>query len=148
MVGVDEGGGDRGHGAQIRTRTVRLLRPPVGYRGRVSGSGRTLSESASKALLREYGVPLAGEREVTSAEAAAAAADELGYPVVAKLCGDAIAHKTERGLVRLRLVDRAAVQGAAADLLAAATPQDGPVTVLVAPMISGNRELIVPSREA
>lgn len=101
-----------------------------------------MSESASKALLREYGVPLAGEREVTSAEAAAAAADELGYPVVAKLCGDAIAHKTERGLVRLRLVDRAAVQGAAADLLAAATPQDGPVTVLVAPMISGNRELI------
>lgn len=87
-------------------------------------------------------MPLAGEREVTSAEAAAVAADELGYPVVAKLCGDAIAHKTERGLVRLRLGDRAAVQSAAADLLAAATPQDGPVTVLVAPMISGNRELI------
>ena len=34
---------------------------------------------------------------------AVAAADAIGYPVVAKLCGDGIAHKTERGLVRLGL---------------------------------------------
>ena len=58
------------------------------------------------------------------------AADEIGYPVVAKLNGDAIAHKTERGLVKLRLGDRAAVEAAAADLLAAATPDDGDVDVL------------------
>jgi acetyl-CoA synthetase (ADP-forming) len=73
---------------------------------------------------------------------AAAAATELGFPVVAKLCGDAIAHKTERGLVRLGLTDAEAVSAAAADLLAAATPEDGPVGVLVASMVSGNRELI------
>ena len=36
---------------------------------------------------------------------AVAAADALGFPVVVKLCGDAIAHKTERGLVRLGLRD-------------------------------------------
>lgn len=102
----------------------------------------TLSESASKALLREYGVPMAPEREVTTAADAAAAAAEIGFPVVAKLCGDAIAHKTERGLVRLRLGDADAVSVAAADLLSKATPADGPVTVLVAPMVSGNRELI------
>ena len=40
-------------------------------------------------------------------------ADELGFPVVAKLNGDAIAHKTERGLVRLGLADAAAVRQAA-----------------------------------
>jgi acetyltransferase len=108
----------------------------------MSAPGTTLSESASKALLREYGVPLADEREVTSAAAAAAAAAAIGFPVVAKLCGDAIAHKTERGLVRLRLGDAASVEAAAADLLAAATPDDGDVTVLVAPMVQGNRELI------
>jgi acetyltransferase len=108
----------------------------------VTTHGRTLSETASKALLAEYGVPLAPEREVTSAPAAAAAAAELGFPVVAKLCGDAIAHKTERGLVKLRLADESAVQAAAAELLAAATTDDGPVTVLVAPMVSGNREFI------
>lgn len=108
----------------------------------MSTAGNTLSESASKALLREYGVPMADEREVATAAEAAAAAAELGFPVVAKLCGDAIAHKTERGLVRLRLGDAASVEQAAADLLAAATPDDGPVSVLVAPMVSGNRELI------
>ncbi len=78
----------------------------------------------------------------TPPAAAGDAADEIGYPVVAKLNGDAIAHKTERGLVKLRLGDRAAVEAAATDLLAAATPDDGDVDVLVAPMVSGNRELI------
>ncbi|MFN6119976.1 MAG: acetate--CoA ligase family protein, partial [Actinomycetes bacterium] len=76
----------------------------------MAATGNTLSESASKALLREFGVPIADEREVSTAADAAAAAAELGFPVVAKLCGDAIAHKTERGLVRLRLGDPAAVQ--------------------------------------
>ena len=103
---------------------------------------RTLSESASKTLLREAGVPMADEREVATAELAALAATEIGFPVVAKLCGDAIAHKTERGLVRLKLGSAQAVNDAAADLLAAARPEDGPATVLVAPMVQGNRELI------
>ena len=85
---------------------------------------------------------MADEREVATAELAAQAADEIGFPVVAKLCGDAIAHKTERGLVRLKLTSAQAVHEAATDLLAAARPEDGPVTVLVAPMVQGNRELI------
>lgn len=105
-------------------------------------SSRTLSETASKRLLADHGVPLPEEAEVTSSAAAAEAADRIGYPVVAKLCGDAIAHKTERGLVRLRLGDAGAVATAAEELLGAATPDDGDVTVLVAPMIAGNRELI------
>ncbi|MGZ4724796.1 MAG: acetate--CoA ligase family protein [Ilumatobacteraceae bacterium] len=107
----------------------------------MSGSG-TLSEAASKALLRDHGVPMAPEREVESAKAAVVAANELGYPVVVKLCGAAIAHKTERGLVKLRLGDAAAVASAAAELLAKATPADGDVSLLVAPMVTGHRELI------
>ncbi|WCO69194.1 acetate--CoA ligase family protein [Iamia majanohamensis] len=105
-------------------------------------SSRTLSEAASKALLRGHGVPLLDEREVTTAEDAAKAAEDLGLPVVVKLCGDAIAHKTERGLVRLGLADVDDVARAGADLLAAATPEDGDVSLLVAPMVKGNRELI------
>lgn len=105
-------------------------------------TSHTLSERDSKALLAEHGVPIAPERFVATADEAGDAADAIGYPVVAKLNGDAIAHKTERGLVRLRLGDRAAVVAAAADLLAAATPDDGDVDVLVAPMVGGNRELI------
>jgi acetyl-CoA synthetase (ADP-forming) len=103
---------------------------------------RTLSEAASKRLLERHGVPVLDERTVPDAAAAVAAAREVGYPVVAKLCGDAIAHKTERGLVRLGLADDAAVERAAAELLAAAVPEDGAVEVLVAPMVQGNRELI------
>jgi acetyl-CoA synthetase (ADP-forming) len=108
----------------------------------MSTTGSTLSESASKELLGRYGVPLADERLAASPDDAAAAADELGYPVVAKLCGDAIAHKTERGLVKLGLGDADQVRAAATELLAAATPADGEVEVLVAPMVKGNRELI------
>jgi len=103
---------------------------------------RTLSEAESKRRLAEAGVPVLQERVVATAEEAASAAEELGFPVVAKLNGDAIAHKTERGLVRLDLRDAAAVREAAAELLGKATPDDGEVGVLVAPMVRGNRELI------
>jgi acetyltransferase len=80
--------------------------------------------------------------KTTSVAQAVSAADQLGYPVVVKLGGDKIAHKTERGLVRLRLNNADAVTEAATSLLAAATPADGEVHLLVAPMISGTRELI------
>ena len=102
----------------------------------------TLSESASKRLLADFGVPMAPEETVADPDAAAAAASRLGFPVVAKLCGDAIAHKTERGLVRLRLADESAVRQATSELLGLARPDDGDVSVLVAPMVAGNRELI------
>ena len=102
----------------------------------------TLSEAESKALLARHGVPVPGEALVTTPEEAAEVAEQLGYPVVVKLCGAAIAHKTERGLVKLGLRDAAAVQDAAADLLAAARPEDGDVGLLVAAMVSGARELI------
>ena len=104
--------------------------------------GATLSESASKRLLTEYGLVVPDERVANDVPAAIGAATAIGFPVVAKLVGDAIAHKTERGLVRLGLADVAAVERAAHDLLAAATPDDGDVGVLVAPMVRGNRELI------
>ncbi len=106
------------------------------------GSSRTLSERESKALLAEHGVPVADEREASTPGAAGGAADAIGYPVVVKLNGEAIAHKTERGLVRLGLGDRAAVERAGGELLAAATDADGEVSLLVAPMVAGARELI------
>ncbi|CAN5757006.1 acetate--CoA ligase family protein [soil metagenome] len=105
--------------------------------------GRTLSEAASKELLRDAGVPLLDEVVVGDADSAVAVANRLGFPVVAKLCGDSVAHKTERGLVRLHLTDGDAVRKAATELLAAARPDDGDVGVLVAPMVQGARELII-----
>ena len=102
----------------------------------------TLSEAESKALLARHGVPVPGEALVATPEEAAEAAELIGYPVVVKLCGVAVAHKTERGLVKLGVRDAAAVRAAAADLLAAARPEDGDVALLVAQMVSGTRELI------
>ena len=102
----------------------------------------TLSEAESKTLVAAHGIPVPDERIVPDAPAAVEAATQIGFPVVLKLNGDAIAHKTERGLVRLNVADAAAVEQAATDLLAAATDADGPVSLLVAPMLRGNRELI------
>lgn len=101
-----------------------------------------MSEADSKALLAPLGVPFAAERLVGDADAARDAATELGFPVAVKLCGEHIAHKTERGLVRLGLGDPDAVAAAARELLDAARPEDEATGVLVAPMIAGNRELI------
>ncbi len=103
---------------------------------------RTLSEAESKSLLAAYGIPFPEERHAASVDDAVQAAAAIGYPVVAKLNGPGIAHKTERGLVRLNLSDDVAVATAASELLAAATEDDGAVTVLVAPMLRASRELI------
>jgi acetyltransferase len=105
-------------------------------------TGRTLSEHASKQLLARYGVPVSRESLAGDAVGAAAAAERLGFPVVVKLCGDAIAHKTERDLVRLGLGDAEAVRAAASELLAKARPEDGKVELLVAELVRGKRELI------
>ena len=102
----------------------------------------TLSEADSKELLGTFGVPFPTERVVSTVDAAVDAAAEIGLPVVVKLGGDGIAHKTERGLVRLGLGSAEQVRDAATDLLAAATPEDGEVHLLVAPMLRATRELI------
>jgi acetyl-CoA synthetase (ADP-forming) len=83
-----------------------------------------------------------GEAVVATPDEAVAAAEGIGYPVAVKLCGAAIAHKTERGLVKLGLGDAAAVEIAAGELLAAARPEDGDVALLIAAMVQGTREFI------
>lgn len=102
----------------------------------------TISEHASKAIVAGYGVRLAREIVVPGPAEAAAAATEIGFPVVLKLAGDGIAHKTERGLVRVGLADAAAVEREARVLLDAARPEDGEVALLVAEQVRGQRELI------
>src|SRR5207248_8752869 len=102
----------------------------------------TLSEADSKRLLAQHGIEIPRESAVKTASDAGAAARAIGLPVVAKLCGSTIAHKTERGLVRLGLRTEDDVVAAAAELLDKATADDGEVEVLVGEMVRGNRELI------
>ena len=107
------------------------------------GDQTVLSELDSKELLTRYGIPFAPELNVFSAAEATEAAQKLGFPVVIKLNGDGLSHKTERNLVRLRIDDSHGAETAANELLALAKPADGEVSLLVAPMIQGDRELIV-----
>jgi len=86
-----------------------------------------------RALLTAYGVPLVGERTATDADAAVAAAEELGYPVVVKTAA-AGAHKTETGGVHVDLRDEAAVRRAC-------DAMNGPV--LVQQYVTGGVELLV-----
>lgn len=106
------------------------------------GRARTLSEHASKVLLAPYGVPFAREELAPDAEAAVAAAERIGFPVAVKLCGDAIAHKTERNLLRLGCADAASVRVAATELLVLRRPEEEAAALLVAEMVRGRRELI------
>jgi acetate---CoA ligase (ADP-forming) subunit beta len=106
---------------------------------------RTLSEHDSKRLVASAGVPVLDERLVASAEDAVAAAREIAPSrgaVALKLCGPGVAHKTERGLVRLGVRGDEEVREAADALLAAAEPEDDADGLLIAPMAPGSRELI------
>jgi len=69
-------------------------------------------------LLVATGIPCVPGESATSADEAVAAADRLGYPVVAKVVHADLSHKSDVGGVRVSLADAAAVRAAAADLLA------------------------------
>jgi succinyl-CoA synthetase beta subunit len=103
---------------------------------------RTLSEHDSKQVLVAHGVRVAAERIVADLDGARSAVAELGWPVVVKACGDSIAHKTERGLVVLGVSDDAALERSVVAILSKLGPDDGDAKLLIAEMVSGNRELI------
>ena len=101
-----------------------------------------LSEVRSKEIVAQFGVPIAPYRACDSVSEAVTAAQELGFPVVAKLCGDEIAHKTERGLVKLGLRSTQDVERAAQELLDARLAGEETAQVLISPMVRGIREFI------
>lgn len=105
----------------------------------------TLSEAESRRLVCEHGVVVSSfvTGETTEAILDALKTDEsVTYPVAVKLCGRQIAHKSERGLVRLQINDQQSLRSACDELLAAAEPGDGNVELLVSSMVKGSRELI------
>ena len=74
--------------------------------------GVWLDAPASAALLGCFGIPVLAPRLVHSADEAAAAATELGYPVVLKAGAPELVHKTDVGGVALHLPDATAVRAA------------------------------------
>lgn len=84
------------------------------------GARGPLSEHDSKALLSRFGIRAAKDILAADAMSAAAAGDEIGYPVVLKIASADIPHKTEVGGVRLGLASREEVLSACEDVLASA----------------------------
>jgi acetyltransferase len=79
----------------------------------VRSTGRViLTEYESKQILAAYGIPTTPMKVAETPDAAVAAAEELGYPVVAKIHSETITHKTDIGGVILNLGDADAVRGA------------------------------------
>lgn len=126
-------------------RSQRPAAPPIDamaadrWRAAVRDVG-ALDDAARVHLLRDAGVPMTETLAVRSVEEAVRAAERIGYPVVLKASGTHVAHKTERGLVRLGLGDAAAVKRAFMDLAAGA---GGDSTALVVQPIAAGVELIV-----
>jgi len=73
------------------------------------GPRQFLNEWESQRLLAPFGLPLVDTVFVTAATAAPDAADQVGYPVVVKICSAALPHKSDVGGVVLGLPDRGAV---------------------------------------
>ena len=105
-----------------------------------------LDEIESRRLLSYYGIPGPREILVENGEAALAAADEVGYPVVLKLVSPDIAHKTEAGMVRLNIGNPDALSVALMEMINAVEKDIPGMKIsgyLVQEMVAEARELMV-----
>ena len=100
---------------------------------------RVLSEHEAKEVLAACGIPVTREVLVSAREEVAAAAAAIGYPLVVKACSPDIAHKTERGLVRLDVRSEGEALRAYAEITSGMAGAPG--GVLVQEMVAGRREL-------
>jgi acyl-CoA synthetase (NDP forming) len=106
----------------------------------------TPSEAEAKRLLASAGIQSAPEQACDSADAAVAAAELFGFPVVMKILSPDIVHKSEIGGVLLNVADVAAVRDSYSLLIARAkdaAPTARIEGVLVAKQLQGGVECIL-----
>ena len=102
----------------------------------------TLTEYESKQILASYDLPVTREELVSSPEDLLTAAEQIGNPLVIKGCSAEMAHKTEKGLIRVDVRNAEEATVAFREIRAAMNgASDG--AVLVQQMIKGKRELVV-----
>jgi acetyl-CoA synthetase (ADP-forming) len=100
----------------------------------------TLSEYESKQVLASYGIPVTKELLVDKVQDLINAAKEIGYPLVLKGCSSGIAHKTEKGLIRVDIRNEAEAKAAFEEIAANIETED---SILVQEMVKGQRELVI-----
>ena len=106
----------------------------------------SLSEKESKQLIADWGIPVTRELPARSSGVAVDGAQLLGYPVALKVDSADILHKTEAGVVRLRLRSADEVRHAYDVIMANAAAHAPNATisgVLVQEMVPGGVEVIV-----
>jgi acetyl coenzyme A synthetase (ADP forming)-like protein len=104
---------------------------------------RWLPSAEAFRVLELYGIPFVAWRPASSAEEAARAAEELGFPVAVKAEAQGLVHKSDLGAVRLGLEDPGAVADAVGvidNALAVADLSSG--GYLVQRMARGGHEVI------
>lgn len=101
----------------------------------------TLSEYESKQFIAAYQVPVTKELLVDNINDLGKAAQEIGYPIVLKGCSADIAHKTEKGLIRIDIRNDDEAKAAFEEIMAGMNGAQK--TVLVQEMIKAQRELVI-----
>jgi len=107
---------------------------------------RTLDAAESGAVLAAYGIATPPDIVATTADEAASAARQIGFPVALKLVSPDILHKTDVGGVLLNINDAAAAQAGFATIVQRARrayPHALIRGVQVQPMVGGGQEVIV-----
>jgi acyl-CoA synthetase (NDP forming) len=116
---------------------------PVPTDATTTGGARALS------LLADAGLDVVPMRIADDADGAVAAATEIGFPVVVKSGDEDIAHRTELGLVAVRLQSGDDVRAAVTRMQAAAGGPERPApSWLVQKMVGGGVELVLDIRDA
>ena len=102
---------------------------------------KALSEYDSKRVVESAGVMVAGNMLATSRDEAVQMAEKTGYPVVLKGCAATLTHKTELGMVKLKLKTPEEVAAAYDEITSKGVELDG---VLVQDWVEGdNREFVI-----
>ncbi|MFB9971657.1 acetate--CoA ligase family protein [Pseudoroseomonas cervicalis] len=125
---------------------ARAAPPPPAALPPITLPATTPSEAEAKRILAQAGIPAAPEETCATAEAAVAAAERIGFPVVLKILSPDILHKSEIGGVLLNVSDAAAVREGFSLLLQRAkeaAPAARIEGVLVAKQLSGGVECIL-----
>jgi len=102
---------------------------------------RTLSEYESKQVLAAYGIPVTREYLAANEPEMRDAAARIGYPIVLKGCAAELAHKSEKGAVRVDIRNDAEARAAFAEICEAMSAS-GTGSVLVQEYLGGRRELV------
>jgi len=117
------------------------------FKGELAAGRPRLVELKALEVFRHAGFPVVPYELAGSAEEAAGAARGMGWPVVLKIAGPRILHKTDVGGVRLNLTDEKQVRNAYDEIIASVRDKMGADVeiwgVLVQKMLDPGKEVII-----